>query len=159
MALVTCGGCGLKFDRVAEEGEFIKGRWYHKGCAEIKRDKMSLDEYICKLFNLKTPGPMNNTLIKKYREQKGFNYKGMKNALQYFYEVKKHSTSKSEERVGIIPFIYVEAEEYFSNLEKRRSKNKATLEEEKVEIKINLKSAQQTEKTQDIDELNSLFEE
>ena len=30
---------------------------------------------------------------------------------------------------------------------------------ETVEIKINLKSAQQTEKTQDIDELNSLFEE
>ena len=24
MALVTCGGCGLKFDRGAEEAEFIQ---------------------------------------------------------------------------------------------------------------------------------------
>lgn len=160
MALVTCGGCRLKFDRGAEEAEFIKGKWYHLGCAQIKKDKMELDAYICKLFGLKAPGPMNNTLIKKYKEQKGYNYKGIQNALKYFYEIKKHSTDKSEERVGIVPFVYAEAEEYFTNLERTRKKNKNVLEKEKEEIKITLYPTQPTENTKkSMDELNSLFEE
>lgn len=160
MALVTCGGCGLKFDRVAEKAEFIKSRWYHQGCAQIKKDKMELDAYICKLFDLKAPGPTNNILIKKYKEQKGYNYKGIKNALQYFYEVRKHSTDKSEERVGIVPFVYSEAEEYFNNLKRMEKKNKNVLEKEKEEITITLCPTQPTENTKkSTDELNSLFEE
>lgn len=160
MGVVTCGGCGLRFDRVAEKGEFIKSKWYHKGCAEIKRDKMELDAYICKLFNLKAPGPLNNSLVKKYKEQMGYNYKGIRNALKYFYEIKKNTVNKAEERVGIVPYIYTEAQEYFRTMEEIARRNNKTIEKTKEEISITLCPAQPIKEIKnDTSELDSLFEE
>lgn len=160
MGIVTCGGCGLRFDRVAEKGEFIKSKWYHKGCAEIKKEKMELYDYICKLFNLKTPGPLNNSLVKKYKEQNGYSYRGIINALKYFYEVKKNTVDKAEERVGIVPFVYTDAQEYFRVLEEIARKNKKTIEKTKEEISITLCPTQPTKEIKkDTSELDSLFEE
>lgn len=160
MGVVTCGGCGLKFDRSAEDSEYIKSKWYHRGCAITKHEKMVLDEYICKLFGLKTAGPMNNILIKKFKEQMGYNYDGMLKALKYFYEVKKRSPNKSEERVGIIPYVYQEAQEYYQRIEEqtRRVGNHA-LETKAEEINITLCSSPPEKKADNKNELDSLFDD
>lgn len=158
MGVVTCGGCGLKFDRVAENGEFIKSKWYHKGCAIVKNEKIMLDAYICKLFNLKTPGPMNNILIKKYRDELGFNYDGMNKTLKYFYEVKGHTKNKSEERVGIIPYVYQEAQDYYKVIEDRARRIAGNAVENTVEtIDVKVYTPQQTKKPND--DLKDLFNE
>jgi hypothetical protein len=158
MGIVTCGGCGLKFDRVAENGEFIKSKWYHQGCAAIKNEKIVLDNYICKLFNLKTPGPMNNILIKKYRDELGYNYDGMQKALKYFYEIKGHTKSKSEERVGIIPYVYQEAQDYYHVIESRaRRIAGAAIETETPSIEVKVYTPQQTKKQ--TNDLQDLFNE
>ncbi len=161
MALVTCGGCGLKFDRSKENAEFIKGRWYHPTCAKTKHDKMDLDAYICKVFGLKTPGPVNNSLLKKYRDNYGYSYEGMLKALKYFYEVKRQSIDKAEEKIGIIPHIYQDAQDYYFSFEKRKDKIAGSAIEENTVIEINLSKSQNTKKeaSSNIDELNSLFGE
>lgn len=158
MGTVTCGGCGLKFNRNLEEkSEYIKSKWYHPGCAKIKHEKLALDALICKIFNLKAPGPLNNALIKKYREKYGFNYLGMSRALEYFYFVKKHSADESEERVGIIPYIYKEAQEYYYALEQEKITRSIKPEDKKEEIIVSVN--EQREKISNKSELDELFNE
>ncbi len=160
MAMVTCGGCKIKFDRAIHEAEFIKGKWYHEGCAQIKKDKMKLDAYICKTFQLKSPGPTNNILIKKYKEEKGYSFTGMLNALKYFYEIKKHPTDKSEERVGIIPYVYNDAQEYFRIQEEKNNRTSKSNNTKEEQIVVNLNClTQNKQKENDLSELESLFEE
>lgn len=161
MGIVTCGGCGIKFDRSGDGSEFIKSKWYHKGCAAVKHEKMNLDAYVCKLFRLKTPGPMNNTLFKKYKEKHGYTYEGMEQALKYFYEIKRNSPDKSEERVGIIPYVYQDAQNYFQFLEDRTDRiERRGLDEEIEKIEINIKAtpSKPNKSKQDISDLNSLFD-
>lgn len=160
MGIVTCGGCGIKFNRNTEDAEFIKSKWYHKGCAAIKHEKMDLDGYICKLFSLKTPGPINNVLIKKYRDEFGYSYDGMQKALKYFYEVKRHSPNNSEERIGIIPYVYQDSQDYFQYLTDRSERvGRHGLTEKPDEINITLCPSQKTDKKpSNKNELDSLFD-
>lgn len=164
MGVVSCGGCNIKFNRAAEGSEFIKGKWYHKNCARIKKEKILLDEYICKLFQLKAVGPSNNKLVKDYVEKRGYSYNGIYKALQYYYEVKKHNTDKAEERIGIVPFVYNDAQEYYSIIESmvdRRGKKVIT--DEPVEIKIHIDNSPTPVKQRPTkatnNELNDLFDE
>jgi hypoxanthine phosphoribosyltransferase len=60
------------------------------------------------------PGPRNNAYISKFVGE-GMTYKGMTNALKYFYDVKKNSIEKSNNGIGIIPWVYEEAQKYFEN--------------------------------------------
>ena len=113
------------------------------------------------MFNLKTPGPQNNILIKKYKEKYEYTYIGMQNALKYFYEVKRRKTDKAEERVGIIPYVYEDAQEYFKAIENRveRIGNHA-LDEQPKEITINICPTQKIEKKNTgKSDLDSLFDE
>jgi len=160
MGIVTCGGCGLKFNRSQEDAEFIKGKWYHFQCAKTKNAKIELDAYVCKIFSLKAPGPVNNALLKKYRENYGYTYDGMMKALKFFYEVRKHSSEQAEEKVGIIPYVYQDAQDYYDSIEKRQ--NKITSSAIKInpnEIKISFIKPETKEVESNIDELNSLFGE
>lgn len=160
MSIVTCGGCGLKIDRSIDVGaEYIKSKWYHSYCASIKKEKMLLDEYICKIFELKATGPTNNSLIKKYKEQYGYNYDGMLKALKYFYEVQKHSPNKSEERVGIIPYVYDEAQEYFKAREQKINRiGEHGLEHKAKEITVKIYTTK-VEKNKKSNSLDELFNE
>lgn len=141
--LVTCGGCNQKFDRSACAAEYISGRWYHPGCAISKKEKQAMTKYICELFNLKALGPVNNRMITKYVKERGYTYSGIANALKYFYEIKKNQVHKAEERVGIVPYVYSEAEEYFRIMELRNKeqqerimKNIKDTEDEEISVVV-----------------------
>ena len=138
MGVVICGGCGISFNRNNEEAEFIKGKWYHSNCAIIKKQKMELDEYVCRIFGLKAPGPVNNKLLQKYKTERGYSYEGMLNALKFWYEVKGHTANKAQERVGIIPFIYAEAQEYYNRIEKRSQQIANAKPVEIIQIKVSI---------------------
>ena len=70
--------------------------------------------YIINLYNLK-----DNYIPQKYQKQLNqyeadyeFSYSGMLKALKYWYEVKKHPLDKTK-GIGIIPYIYKEARDYY----------------------------------------------
>ena len=61
-----------------------------------------------------------NDYIKEYQ----YTYCGMLKALVYFYEVKGHDKNKANGGIGIIPFIYKDAYNYYYNLWMIQQSNK-----------------------------------
>lgn len=61
-----------------------------------------------------------NDYIKEYQ----YTYSGMLKALVYFYEVKGHDKNKANGGIGIIPFIYKDAYNYYYNLWMIQQSNK-----------------------------------
>lgn len=53
-----------------------------------------------------------NTFIEDYN----YTYSGMLKALVYFYEVKGNNKAKANGGIGIIPYIYKDAYNYYYNL-------------------------------------------
>jgi hypothetical protein len=114
----VCPFCQNKVD--GDEAILHKGRRYHPSCYQEVLIKEELYEYICKLFTLKAPGPKNFALLKKYREENGYTYAGVLNALRYFYEVKRGAIKKADARIGIVPYVYDEAQEYYRRQERKQ---------------------------------------
>lgn len=134
--IVKCAYCGGQFDR--DLGQRYKDKNYHKNCYKEVKEKDELTEYICKIFHLKKPGPRNYSLIKRYSTQ-GLTYTGMLNALKYFYEVQNHSTEKAKESIGIIPYVYEEANKYYNDINNRKEKIKEVVEQKEQEKKVTVK--------------------
>ena len=61
-----------------------------------------------------------NDYIREYQ----YTYSGMLKALVYFYEVKGHDKNKANGGIGIIPFIYKDAYNYYYNLWMIQQSNK-----------------------------------
>lgn len=114
----VCPFCQNKVD--GDEAILYKGRRHHPNCYQEILIKEELYEYICKLFTLKAPGPNNFRLIKRFREENGYTYTGILNALKYFFEVQHGSINKANERIGIVPYVYDEAQEYYRRQERKQ---------------------------------------
>ena len=56
------------------------------------------------------------SLIPQYLK-KGYTYYGMKRALEYFYVIKGNDISKANNSIGIIPYVYEEAEAWYHKTE------------------------------------------
>ena len=61
-----------------------------------------------------------NDYIREYQ----YTYSGMLKALVYFYEVKGNNRNKANGGIGIIPFIYKDAYNYYYNLWMIQQSNK-----------------------------------
>ena len=75
----------------------------------------------------------------------GYNNEGILLALKYFYEVKKSSPDKSGNRIGIVPYVYEEAQSYYSNLNKKQKKIAKDVKEQLkiVPITIQIKGTEE----------------
>jgi hypothetical protein len=62
--------------------------------------------------------------IKTYIEEHNYTYSGIKKALIYFYEVKGNSIEKANGGIGIVPFIYKDAFNYYYALWQAQQQNK-----------------------------------
>lgn len=126
---VICPYCKEKFFR--EDTEFVqyKNRYYHKKCYDIINqdniEKEKLEDTIKKLFNIEALSPLIKKQIKNYHEDSEYNYtySGMRKTLEYFFHIKNGDVSKAH-GIGIIPYVYKEAEEYYYNLFLIEEKNK-----------------------------------
>lgn len=98
---------------------------YCASCREvvIHEEKVELADYICKLFGLKQTGPNINQQIKTFVfKHPLYTYKGMLWALKYFYEVRNGKKERSNEMVGIIPYVYEAAQLYYQDIENKSNK-------------------------------------
>lgn len=129
---VKCYYCGKTFDRDKEPFVLVSTRRYaHKDCAdgaqksefqEVK-DKEELEAYIMQLFNTDYVDARIQKQIKQYHEEYNFTYSGMRKALIYFYEIKGNSLEKSNGGIGILPYIYKRAHDYYYALWQAQQKN------------------------------------
>lgn len=138
--MAKCALCGCDIDK--KDIVRYKEKNYHPKCYEENKDREELSTYICRLFSLKAPGPRNYSLIKKYHFENGYSYRGMINSLEYFFEIKNNKKEKANESIGIIPYIYNEAQQYFLNINKKNKDIKKVVEEqietEKKQINIKI---------------------
>lgn len=75
-------------------------------------DEQKLDAYICELFNMDYVYPMIRKQIKQYISEYHFTYSGILNTLKYAKN-NKHLTFGEGKGIGIVPYIYHEARQYY----------------------------------------------
>lgn len=125
MSVVKCPWCEERFKKEDTDYEYDekKRRYFHKECyAEYKKQVDHRDElkkYILNMFDYKGLGPKINSQLKKYTEELNFTYGGILKALKYFYDIKGNSLAKANGGIGIVPYVYEEANNYFNKKELR----------------------------------------
>lgn len=62
--------------------------------------------------------------INEYHQKYGYSYDGMKKTLIYWYEIKGQSKEKANGGIGIIPFIFNDARNYYYSLYLAQMANK-----------------------------------
>ena len=89
--------------------------------------KKSYYDYLKSLLGKDTLPTKVYVLSKNYIEQYNFDWSGMEKALRYFYEIKNNAING--DAVGIIPYCYEDAEQYFLNKEDIEKANEKTIKE------------------------------
>lgn len=79
---------------------------------EEKDQRALFIDYAYKLFNNKL-NPAAYKLMNKYIE-KGCTWLGMVRSLEWFYVIKKNSIVKAKNNIGIIPYVYDEAQKFYT---------------------------------------------
>lgn len=125
MHKVTCKYCQQTFDRDKEPFVQISARRYaHKMCAEDhennktqeEKDQEALEAYIMKLLDEPYVNARVRKQIKYFQNEYNYTYSGMLKALIWWYEIKGHSTEQANGGIGILPYIYTQARDYYYHL-------------------------------------------
>lgn len=139
--IVKCAICGMSFDANVEPFVKVSSRRYaHQKCSEnkeenlsqLEKDKEALDQYIMKLFNITYIDPRIRKQIKQYIEEYHYTYSGVLKALVYHYEIKGGDIDKANGALGIVPYVYQKAYNYYYSLWEAQQKNKEKIIEHYV---------------------------
>lgn len=124
-AYVKCKYCGAQFDRNSVPCVKVDSRRYaHLKCAEecqavLTQDELDyaeLEKYIKKLFNIQVVSAKIKKQIKDFRQEYNYTYTGMLKTLYWWFEVRKNSIDQAQGGIGIIPFVYNEACQYYYSI-------------------------------------------
>lgn len=130
--MVKCAICGEQFD--ANKEPFVKvnsRRYAHEKCSlseeenksKEQKDKEALEAYILQLFKIEYITPRIRKQIDTYIKENNYTYSGIHKALVYFYEVKGNSIEKANGAIGIVPYIYQNAYNYYYALWEAQQRN------------------------------------
>lgn len=142
---VTCVYCNERFDRDRMPFEQVSSRRYaHLEChkreaakrEKDEKDKEELEKYIMNMFKEEFVNPRVRKQINEYREKYNYTYSGILKALVYFFEVKGNSIEKAKGGIGIVPYVYNDAYNYYYNIWLANQKNVEILKPEKMIIEV-----------------------
>ena len=120
---VKCPYCNKYFHREAEEFVQInKTRYAHKACydrhnaemSQEERDKLVLTNFIKQLFGLDTIPAKITKQIQDYHDNKEYTYSGIYKSLVWFYQIKGNSIDRANGGIGIVPYVYEDARNYYT---------------------------------------------
>ena len=139
---VKCPVCDKQFLRHEEEYVQDKRRYYHKECYgkepedEEKKQHANLVEYIKLLRGTEDLPPLIFIQIAELSKELELSYLGIQLVLEYFHEIKGHTVANSD-GIGIVRYVYKEAINYYTELQRVRNHNKDIEWEYKpIEIKV-----------------------
>ena len=105
---VKCLYCGEQFDRDTEPTKQVSARRYaHIKCWE---DHIANTR---KLFGEDYNYILTKKLAERYVKENNYTYSGMLKTLKWYYEKEGNSLDKSNGSIGIIPYIYKQALNYY----------------------------------------------
>ena len=146
---VKCRICGERFDADAEPVEKHGKMWYaHKKCydereaakTQEEKDLDHLMQYCAKLYGRLFNYNQTLRLAKSYHEKNGFSFSGIERTMKYVYEIKKEPIEKGNGSIGIVPYMYDQAYNYWYSIWLANQNNEAKIleryEPKIIEIKI-----------------------
>lgn len=139
-----CRTCKKYFDIDAiPPDEWImpsKGWYYHTSCYndwKKNMDNSTDDDWVLYIYDLlardlKVPynWHMCEAQRKKFIKENKFTNKGIYFTLKYFYEIKHNSWDKGNGGIGIVPYVYKDATEYWTDIEWRKRGFMKAIEEQ-----------------------------
>ena len=143
--LVKCLYCGVTFDCAKEPFEKPRGnRYAHKLCydkhmnsmSQEERDYEALVEYIKELLGSDI-NPRVWKQLKEYRaDPYNYTYSGILKTLQWWYDIKGNDVERANGAIGIVPYVYNDAYNYYYNIWLANQKNEEILKPEKMIIEV-----------------------
>ena len=127
--IVTCSICKKQINKKTDQyKQLSNGKYAHLSCIELeekreKTDAEKLDLYIMELFDWDYVHPRVKRQISDFIEEYNFTYSGIQKSLEYFYKVKGNSLDKANGGIGIVPYIYQDAYNYYYALWEAKQKN------------------------------------
>ena len=130
---VICSICGKRFDR--DKIQAVKSgarRYAHQSCKpdgelvplpQVDPDLINLMDCIKEIYGDKANYALIKKQIKQYQEENNYSLSGIQKSLIYFYKVKGNSLDKSGGGIGIVPFVYKDAYNYYYSLFVAQSQN------------------------------------
>ena len=118
--MVKCFYCGKMLDASSEPYTKPRAnRYAHAACdrqanankTQEEKDYEALVEYIKHLFG--KPNPRVWKQLKEYREIHNYSYSGMLKTLIWWFEIKHNDIEKANGGIGIIPYVYDQASQYY----------------------------------------------
>ena len=139
--IVKCPYCKKTFD-AQPDGEnkiWIKvgaRRYAHLQCVkehdknltQEERDYEDFFKYCKELFKEDYNYILTKKLAERYAKENGYTYSGMKKALQWFYEIEGNSIENANGSIGILPYCFNDAKDYYYKLYIAQEKNKGIKE-------------------------------
>ena len=136
--MVKCARCGNPIVDVVYKT--YKRKRYHQSCyaemvkeAENKEQKRRSDSFqvdyteleslIKSLFNLDELPVNILKQIDEFVSKYNYTYRGIINALKYFYDVQGNKVIKDMVTIGIVPYVYLEAEAHYKRIESANKEN------------------------------------
>ena len=143
--LVKCSICGQTFDRDKVQAVRTGARRYaHQTCKPDGElvplaEKPKEDEDLIKcvsvannsgwLYGDKANWHLIMKQIKDYQKELNYSLSGILKSLVWFYEIKGNSPEKSNGGIGIVPFAYQDAYNYYYSLFIAQSQNEKNITE------------------------------
>jgi hypothetical protein len=130
---VTCIYCKKIFDRDKNPTKQVSARRYaHLDCWKEHQANMSQEEkdieafydYTKNLFGEDYNYILTKKLAERYVKENNYTYSGMLKTLKWYYEKEGNSLDKSNGSIGIIPYIYKQALNYYYALYQAQLINK-----------------------------------
>ena len=125
---VKCPVCGQMFMKDEIPNKHFKNRYYHIDCFEkVNKNEIVKEKIYEKMRRLLGDSFNQNRIaaqIKKYTTENNYSIVGIYRALCYWYDVKNSDPSRAKGGIGIVPFIYQDAADYYAQLEQINIYNK-----------------------------------
>ena len=158
-----CCYCKKDLNIKTEKYVLIGNRYAHKKCHEegapneikaINDIYNYLAKEVCiKVDYMKMKSQRRNFL----KQNKSATDEGILNTLKYYYGIQKGSATKAQGGIGIVPYLYEEAQAYYKNIDKKKEKIKKGIEKQldldKVIVKITKPEKQKEKKYIDLDSI------
>jgi hypothetical protein len=139
MRPVKCFFCSNNIDRQAEEYVQIQKRYAHKKCAdeeeEDKKIRKEINSFVMELWN----GDVNFALVGKqinqFQAEYNYTLSGILGTLIYSYNIKNLKPERAQ-GIGIVPYYYKEARNYYKTIEQGRINSSEILDTKKITVCI-----------------------
>lgn len=126
-AYVKCPYCEKRFNRNdvnIKVKQVSTKRYAHYDCwqnymdslTQEEKDQINFYNYVKTLFKENYNYILTKKLAEKYIKENNYTYSGMLKSLKWYYEKQNHSTEDANGTIGIIPYIYNQALQYYYKL-------------------------------------------